>query len=161
MRQIARELKHSRKTVKKGVERAEPEGYQLKEPRDAPVLGRYKARLTELLEENERLPRKQRRTYHQIYKKIQQEGYQGSESGVHVYLWQQRKAGRGWSGGLGRGPGDPGRGASDGANFCAAAVLLAQNLCDGLSPAETGSLFRRTRGCLPSLWRSTAAADLR
>ena len=94
MRQIARELNHSRKTVKKAIARAEPEGYQLKEPREAPVLGRYKGRLHELLEQNERLPRKQRRTYRQIYKKIQQEGYQGSESGVHVYLWQQRKAKR-------------------------------------------------------------------
>ncbi len=36
MRQIARELNHSRKTIKKAIERAEPEGYQLKEPREAP-----------------------------------------------------------------------------------------------------------------------------
>jgi transposase len=91
MRQISRELNHSRKTVKKAIERAEPEGYQLKEPREAPVLGPYKQRLRELLAENERLPRKQRWTNHQMYHKIKKEGYQGSESGVNVYLWQQRK----------------------------------------------------------------------
>lgn len=94
MRQIALELKHSRKTVKKAIERAEPKGYELKEPREAPVLGPYKGRLDELLAENEHLPRKQRRTKHQIYQQVRREGYQGSESGVHVYLWQQRKASR-------------------------------------------------------------------
>ena len=70
-RQIARELGHSRKTVRKAIESAEPGDYALRKARPAPVLGAYKARIDELLEENERLPRKQRYTGYGIYKDIQ------------------------------------------------------------------------------------------
>lgn len=94
MRQIARELHHSRHTIKKALESAEPGRYTLKEARDAPVLGPYKARIKELLAENETLPRKQRRTGHQIFLVIQGEDYQGSESGVLHYLWELGKAKR-------------------------------------------------------------------
>ena len=58
IRQIARELHHSRETVKKAIESAEPATYTLKKPHPAPVLGPYMARIDELLEENGRLPRK-------------------------------------------------------------------------------------------------------
>jgi transposase len=91
IRQIARELHCSRHTVEKALDSAEPGRYTLKEARAAPVLGPYKARLNELLAENERLPRKQRRTGHKMYKVIQGEGYAGSEVGVLVYLAHQRQ----------------------------------------------------------------------
>lgn len=94
MRHIAGELHHSRHTIKKALASAEPGRYTLKEPRDAPVLGPYKARIADLWAENERLPRKQRRTGHQIFLVIQDEDYQGSESGVLHYLWELRKAKR-------------------------------------------------------------------
>ena len=70
IRQIARELGHSRETVRKALASAEPERYTLKQPRRAPVLGPYKARIDELLAENERLPPKQRYTWRKIYKAI-------------------------------------------------------------------------------------------
>ena len=89
-RQIARELGHSRKTVRKAIESAEPGSYRLRQPRSAPVLGRYKARINELLEENERLPRKQRYTGHRIYRDIQAKGYSGAESTVRGYIAQKR-----------------------------------------------------------------------
>ena len=79
MRQIARELRHSRKTVRKAIESAEPGAYRLRQPRPAPVLGPYKARIDELLAENERLPRKQRYTSRKIYEEIEADGYTGSE----------------------------------------------------------------------------------
>ena len=94
MRQIARELNHSRKTIKKALEQAEPPGYELKAPRVAPVLGPYKARINELFGQNDGLPPKQRYTDKRIYKEIQAEGYAGSLSSVQVYLWQKRKAQR-------------------------------------------------------------------
>ena len=56
MRQIAEELGHSRDTVKKAIESAKPATYTLRKPRPAPVLGPYKARIDELLVQNERLP---------------------------------------------------------------------------------------------------------
>jgi transposase len=90
-RQIARELGHSRKTVRKAIESAEPGSYTLRKPRPAPVLGPYRARIDELLEENERLPRKQRYTGHRIYKEIQADGYSGAESTVRGYIAQRRR----------------------------------------------------------------------
>ncbi|MCG3209287.1 MAG: hypothetical protein FOGNACKC_02908 [Anaerolineae bacterium] len=94
MREIEREYHHAYKTIKKALASAEPGSYRLKEPRDAPVLGGYKARTAELLAENETLPRKQRRTGHQIYLVLRAEKYRGSESSVLHYLWQLRQAKR-------------------------------------------------------------------
>ena len=94
MRQIEREYHHSWRTIKKALADPEEGQYTLKEPREAPVLGSYKARIKEFLAENEQLPGKHRLTGHRIFQLLQKEGYQGSESGVLVYLWQLRKAKR-------------------------------------------------------------------
>ncbi len=94
MRQIEREQHHAYHTIKKALASAEAGSYTLKEPREAPVLGAYKARIKELLDQNEQLPRKQRLTGHRIFELVQQEGYPGSESGVTVYLWHLRQTKR-------------------------------------------------------------------
>jgi transposase len=94
MRQIAREYQHSWHTVKKALASAEAGRYTLKEPREAPVLGPYKGRIKELLDQNETLPRKQRLTGHRIFKLVWAEGYRGSEAGVLAYLWRLRRAKR-------------------------------------------------------------------
>jgi transposase len=91
IRQIAREMKHSRTTVREAIESAEEKIYTLQEPREAPVLGPYKARIDELLGENERLPRKQRYTGYKIYEDIYERGYRGSESGVRRYIGLKRR----------------------------------------------------------------------
>jgi transposase len=94
MRQIARDYQHSWHTVKKALASAEAGSYTLKEPREAPVLGGYKARIKELLDQNETLPRKHRLTGQRIFKLVWAEGYRGSEAGVQAYLWQLRRAKR-------------------------------------------------------------------
>lgn len=94
MRQIEREQHHSWRTIKKALANAEASSYTLKEAREAPVLGAYKARIKELLAQNDQLPRKQRLTGHRIFKLVWDEGYRGSESGVLVYLWHLRQAKR-------------------------------------------------------------------
>lgn len=91
IRQIARETGHSRPTVRKAIQSAEPTPYTLRAERSAPVLGPYKARINELLVENEQMPRKQRYTGHKIYKLIQTDGYTGSESTVRGYIGRQRR----------------------------------------------------------------------
>jgi transposase len=83
-------LGHSRKTVRKAIESAEPLPYTLKEPRPSPVLGPHKARIDELLEQNEHLPPKQRYIGHTIFKDIVAKGYTGSESAVRGYIAQGR-----------------------------------------------------------------------
>lgn len=55
------------------------------------MLGGYHELIDQLLEENKSLPRKQRYTGHQVYKRLRGEGYSGSESGVNVYLWKKRR----------------------------------------------------------------------
>lgn len=92
VRQIARELKYARQTVRKAIASAEPERYKMRQPRRAPVLGPYKARIQELLTESETMPPKQRYTSHRIYELIEAEGYSGSESALRHYVAQVRKA---------------------------------------------------------------------
>ncbi len=91
IREIARELGHSRKTVRKALESADPGQYTVKEPRLAPVLGPYKESVDRLLSENQKLPRKQRYTTHKIYEQVRKAGYTGSESGVRSYIAQRRQ----------------------------------------------------------------------
>ena len=91
IRQIARETGHARETVKKAIESAGPVNYTLQNPRPAPVLGPYKERIEEMLEENERLPHKQRYTGQRIFEIIREEGYEGSASGVRRYVGERRR----------------------------------------------------------------------
>ena len=91
IRQIARDLKCSRPTVRKAIGSPEPTEYTLSMSRPAPVLGPYKERIKELLAENQRLPRKQRYTGRKIYQAVQQEGYAGSESTVRGYIARLRQ----------------------------------------------------------------------
>ena len=91
-RQIAKELGVSRQMVTRALRAEEPPVYTLKQPRQAPRLGLYKARLDELLSENRRLPRKQRYTAHKLFQLVQAEGYAGSEPSVQAYAvgWRKR-----------------------------------------------------------------------
>ena len=91
IREIARELRHSRKTVRKALESAEPGQYTLQEQRPAPILGSYKELIDQLLDQNQKMPRKQRYTTHKIFEHVQAAGYTGSESGVRGYIAQKRK----------------------------------------------------------------------
>ena len=62
IRAIHRRLQVDRKTIREAIVEPIPKPYQLKQPRSAPVLGPYQERINELLEESEKLPRKQRYT---------------------------------------------------------------------------------------------------
>ena len=94
IRGIRRRFGYSRELIRKAIANPAPQPYQLKEPRKAPVIGPYKQRIAELMEESEQLPRKQRYTAHKVYDILRGEGYQGSEGSVHNYLSQQRKKGK-------------------------------------------------------------------
>lgn len=94
IRQIAKELGHSRETVRQAIDSAAPRQYTLSQERPAPKLGPYKARVQALLVENETLPRKQRYTWSKIYDIIKKEGYQGKDSNLRHYIGEQRQAKR-------------------------------------------------------------------
>lgn len=91
IREIAKEKGHSRKTVRKALESAEPGQYKLQEKRISPVLGTFKESIDQLLVKNQSMPRKQHYTTHKIYKEVHEAGYQGSESGVRGYIAQKRR----------------------------------------------------------------------
>ena len=91
-RQIAKALGVSRQTVTRALRSDQPPAYTLLQPRQAPRLGPYKARLDELLTENRRLPRQQRYTAHKLFQLVQAEGYAGSEASVQAYAVRWRKA---------------------------------------------------------------------
>ncbi len=91
IREIARATRSSRRTVRKVLDTAEPQTYTLTHPRPAPVLGPYYPRIAALLEENERLPRKQHYTSRKIFTLLQQEGYSGAESTVRGYIGRLRR----------------------------------------------------------------------
>jgi transposase len=94
MKEIERKWGHSYWTIRKALDAPEPLPYQREKAKEAPVLGAYKARIEEMLAENERLPRKQRYTSRKIYETIQQLGYAGAESSVRRYVGRIRKAKR-------------------------------------------------------------------
>jgi transposase len=91
-RQIAKALGVSRQTVTRALRADQPPAYTVSQPRQAPRLGPFKARLEELLTENRHLPRKQRYTAHKLFQLIQAEGYCGSEASVQAYAVRWRKA---------------------------------------------------------------------
>lgn len=102
VRQIAREQKHSRKTVDKAIAQEQFQSglhqscpyptYRRTQPRRAPVFGSFQARVDELLRQNERLPRKQRYTARKIFETLVTEGYGGSESRARLHVSKYRKA---------------------------------------------------------------------
>ena len=91
IRQIAREQHHSRKTIRKAIDKVQRQPYQLVHPKPAPIFGAFQRRVDELLAKNKTLPRKQQYTTHKIYEVLVTEGYQGSESRVKIYVAQWRK----------------------------------------------------------------------
>ena len=91
LREIERETGHTYRTLKKAVDSEEPPVYKKREKQASPILGPYKERIKELLEESKRLPRKQRYTSSKIYELLTKEGYVGAESTVRHHLSQVRK----------------------------------------------------------------------
>lgn len=91
IREIGRRYRHGRKLIRKALDHAVPSPYQLTQPRKEGILGPYQERIQELLEQSEKLPRKQRYTGHKIYELVKNEGYSGCEGAVHNFICQTRK----------------------------------------------------------------------
>lgn len=91
IREISRRYHHSRRVVRKALEHPVPEKYHLEQPKKASVLGIYRQRILDLLEESEKLPRKQRYTAHKVYEILSAEGYTGCEGHIHNFICQTKK----------------------------------------------------------------------
>src|SRR5690606_12891361 len=87
-----RELRHSRKTVRKALQDAGPWEYRLTRPRPAPKTGPYREIIRQWLLEDRRAPRKQRHTARRIYQRLRNEhGYEGAESTVRRVVAELRR----------------------------------------------------------------------
>ena len=91
IRQIARELHHSRKTVRKAIYDPDPSQYTRVVPTAKPVLGPFTAIINEWLDEDLSSPKKQRHTARRVYQRLVEEhGFEGEESTVRRYVRQCR-----------------------------------------------------------------------
>jgi transposase len=87
IRQIARELGHSRRTIRHVLNNAEPKLGACARKRDFPVLGPVRTIIDEILVGDENAPAKQRHTAAQVFRRLQQEqGYLGCYSQVQRYV---------------------------------------------------------------------------
>ena len=92
MRWIARELKMSRKTVRKAIfDDSEPK-YNLTQPKPKPITDKIHPIIKRWLEEEKDYPRKQRYTAKRIYERLVEEHeYTGSESSVRRIVAELRQ----------------------------------------------------------------------
>jgi transposase len=81
-RQILRETGMHWSTLEKILKHSEPPGYQLKKERPKPKIGPFLDRISDILESDKDLPKKQRHTAKRIYERIKEEGYQGGYTQV-------------------------------------------------------------------------------
>lgn len=92
IRDIARDMRHSRKTVRKALSDASPPVYVRAEPAPSPVVDPVKEIIDNWIQEDESRPRKQRHTAHRIYERLRDEhGFGGGESTVRRYVGRKKK----------------------------------------------------------------------
>ena len=90
--QIARTEGYNRITIRKALADDPKPISPPPRKKPKPVFGAYKERVGQLLQDNEKLPRKQRYTAHRIFEVIRAEGYEGSEATVRLYVSRHKQA---------------------------------------------------------------------
>src|SRR4051795_3416374 len=90
IRQIVRELRVSRKTVRKAIRGSSTEVLYDRQAQPQPRLGEFVARLDGLLEANSKRPARERLTARRLFELLRAEGYQGAYDSVqrHVREWR-------------------------------------------------------------------------
>ena len=92
IRQIARQLGHSRRTVRHALTHSDPHPEPLTRNRSAPRLGPFQALIEQILLNDENAPPKQRHTAAQIHRRLRDEqGYLGGYAQVQRYVRKHRR----------------------------------------------------------------------
>jgi len=87
IRELSRQLKISRQTVRKMLKDGEIPKYNRKQPKPSPVMDPYRAIIETILEMDKNAPTKQRHTSARIYERLHDEhGFRGGESTVRRYV---------------------------------------------------------------------------
>ena len=81
-REILREKGMHWKTLEKILSHSKPPGYRMESERPRPKIGPFLERISEILESDKEVPKKQRHTAKRIYERIKEEGYQGKYTQV-------------------------------------------------------------------------------
>jgi transposase len=91
IRQIARQFRHSRKTVRHALMHADPHPEPLTRDRPAPKLGPFQSIIDQILIDDETAPPKQRHTAAQVFRRLRDEhGYRGVYVQVQRYVRTHR-----------------------------------------------------------------------
>jgi transposase len=91
IRQIARQLRHSRRIIRHALTHAEPHPEPLTRNRFAPRLGPFHTVIDQILTDDETAPRKQRHTAAQICRRLRDEhDYRGGYAQVQRYVRNRR-----------------------------------------------------------------------
>lgn len=91
-RQIARDLGHSRKSVKKALEDGLPRGYTRRRPPESPRLGPFLPWIDEILQSDLAQPPKQRHTAQRLFERLRDErGYRGGYDQVRRHVQKRRR----------------------------------------------------------------------
>jgi len=91
IREIARKYHHSRRKIREVLKSAEPQPYTRHRPLSAPKLGPFHGLIDEILQADESAPPKQRHLATQIFRRLQEEGYQGGYDQVRRYVSKHRR----------------------------------------------------------------------
>jgi len=92
IRQIASEFEHSRNTIRKILNQAEPNPVPSTRNRFAPLLGPVEAVIDQILIDDESAPPKQRHTAAQVFRRLRDEqGYRGGYAQVRRYVFKHRR----------------------------------------------------------------------
>jgi transposase len=91
IRQTAKDLHMSRNTVRKAIRSGETFFQYERHKQPMPKLGSFMDRLSFYLEEDEKLPKKLRRTAQILFEELQLNGYEGGYDSVRRYVQRWRK----------------------------------------------------------------------
>src|SRR5258706_5440140 len=97
IRQIVRELRVSRKTVRKAIRGSSTEFRYDRQAQPQPRLGEFVARLDGLLEANSKRPARERLTARRVFGRRRGAGYQGAYDSVqrHSRAWRRPRSPQG------------------------------------------------------------------
>jgi len=94
IKEISRELRVSRATVRKVVRSDKTAFTYAREVQPAPKLGEWIATLTKVLEEEAALPKRERRSTQRLFEELRGRGYDGAHDSVHRFVkeWREERA---------------------------------------------------------------------
>ena len=94
IKEISRDLRVSRTTVRKVVRSDRTAFKYAREVQPSPKLGEWLGQLTEIVEAESRLPKRERRSTQRLFEELRGRGYDGAHDSVHRFVkeWREERA---------------------------------------------------------------------